>query len=592
MPPPTERLVDAAGAIERAVAPLPTVAARPFVSDADKCLDWHASVHLRSWATYRPSRWRWAAFQTPNFLAVSLIVCFVAGMVYHAVAPEFSPGPTDIPQKVRDRAALLFAICWLPSIRYLTTPERLRRPIPFFCIYGAFYSLYYAATAMFGRANVLILGTHMQSFDPAHDYDDAVNLLLASWLLLLLGYSLMPRPRMNWVAGLNDRLARVPPEWLSRWALAPPFIGAVSLVLQSRDWWPPGLGGFANLLTLLMEASFAVLVAYWRLGKLSRRALGGLAAASAATGFALLGVGVTAQLAFVVFAMLTGGWLARPVLRARHLVIATIVAAACVAVRGVTTQFREAVWRGEYANASVRERTRFMFDLVGAQLVSKGPSQAVADGWRVLAYRSANVDLLIDVMHRTPDEVPYWQGDTYRSLVGSFVPRLLWPDKPVKALGQEFGHRYHYLADSDHTTSINLPVLVEFYINFSTPGVLLGMFALGMLLRAIEDRLNRPGQTLLISVAATPLLARILVMECDLSLSFGGLPMQLATLWLIAAAMMWLAGVPVRIASLWPPWHTPWRPSHDDPPTRISQSVAYRRGAVLRAAHPAPRPPQ
>ena len=512
-------------------------------------------IHARVWNGYDLSQWRRRTGGAPNVLPLATICGIVAWMIYRAVLPDFTPGPTDVPQSVRDRAALLFAICWLPAIRYVTTPTSQRRPIPFLSLYGAFYSLYYAAAVMFGRANLLSLGPNRQLADPAHDYSDPVDLLLAGFVLLIVGYVLVPRIRLRWRGGLSERLARLTVAGVTPWALALLAIGAVSQLLQWRDWWPTGLGGLANLLTLLMEASLVFLVACWRRGKLSRRAAGALAFGATAAVAMMLGGGVTTQVLFALFAMFVGAWLGRPSLPVRYLVAGAVLVAACVAVRGVTTKFREAVWWGDRGTASSIERARFMADLLGRELKEEGPLDAVGQGWHVISYRSSNIDLLIDVMHRTPAEIPYWEGATYRSLVGSFVPRFLWPDKPVKALGQAFGHRYQYLAESDHQTSINLPVIVEFYINYSTPGVFIGMFVLGVLLRVVEEFINRPGQSLLISAAAAPLLARMLVMECDLSLTFGGIPMQVVTLWLLATALLSIEGAGLRRGSLRPPWY-------------------------------------
>src|SRR5262249_40379073 len=91
----------------------------------------------------------------------------------------------------------------------------------------------------------------------------------------------------------------------------------------------------------------------------------------------------------------------------------------------------------------------------------------------------SRADHLSDFAHviaRTGTSVPYWGGETYMTLFTSLIPRVLYPNKPKKKLGQEYGHRYRFIAPSDHGTSINFEQIVEMYANFGAEGVCIGMF--------------------------------------------------------------------------------------------------------------------
>jgi hypothetical protein len=70
------------------------------------------------------------------------------------------------------------------------------------------------------------------------------------------------------------------------------------------------------------------------------------------------------------------------------------------------------------------------------------------------------------VYQKTPNQVPYWEGESYTNLLYKFIPRFLWKDKPKEDMGQRFGHRYSILADNNLTTSMNTPILAEAYMNF------------------------------------------------------------------------------------------------------------------------------
>lgn len=531
---------------------------RPSLNPAEGARGiWHGRLHQRHWATFRPGRWYCPTAVPANAAALCAVLAFVVWALHRALVPQFAPGPRDIPQSVRDRAALLFALCWAPAIHFLVIEARKRRPLPFFAIYGCLYSLYYAISPMFGSANLLVLASGTGNADPAVDYAQPVDLLLAGWVLLILGYWFAPRLPAMGRTRIDSLLQRVSSRTLQNWSFGLLSAGVASEIMARRGWWPDSVAAVGNLFALLLESTLAVLAALWAMGKLSRGASIVASIGVVAALVLTLGGSATARLVFMLFALFIGVWLRRPVLRAHHVAAGAIAIATCVAMRGAMTDWRQDVWVLHGGKVSSSYRSALMIHLLKKRYAEAGALGTVADGWRVIAQRSSNVDLLIDTMRRTPADVPFWDGFTYQSLVGALVPRFVWPDKPTKTLGQDFGHRYRYISDADHTTSINLPVVIEFYINFGRPGLLIGMFVLGMLLKLIEEVINRPGQNLLISAAATPLLARLLVMECDLSQMYGGLPLQVLALWLTAGAILATAGLLVPRAPARPPWYAP-----------------------------------
>ena len=67
-----------------------------------------------------------------------------------------------------------------------------------------------------------------------------------------------------------------------------------------------------------------------------------------------------------------------------------------------------------------------------------------------------------------------------------FLPRVLFPAKPEEVTGQTFGHRYGLLSQSNFETSYNLPQLVEGYVNFGLPGVIVSALLFGFLYRIVQ----------------------------------------------------------------------------------------------------------
>lgn len=65
------------------------------------------------------------------------------------------------------------------------------------------------------------------------------------------------------------------------------------------------------------------------------------------------------------------------------------------------------------------------------------------------------------------------KGESYKLLITKFIPRILYPQKPVENWGQIYAKKFGYLPQYDNTTSINLDSVNESYINFGFYGALI-----------------------------------------------------------------------------------------------------------------------
>ena len=124
--------------------------------------------------------------------------------------------------------------------------------------------------------------------------------------------------------------------------------------------------------------------------------------------------------------------------------------------------------------------------------------------------------------------VPYWNGYTYKILTSKLVPRLFWKNKPSDTLGNEFGHRYNKLHNDDNknidlTTSWNMPVLNEFYVNFGKKGVLLGMLIIGIIFGFLTKFSNFQNMKNVESVIIFYLFIPLFFLESHLSLLIGAI---------------------------------------------------------------------
>jgi hypothetical protein len=82
-------------------------------------------------------------------------------------------------------------------------------------------------------------------------------------------------------------------------------------------------------------------------------------------------------------------------------------------------------------------------------------------------------------------QVDYLYGDSLWEGLIALVPRALWPDKPVTAGSPKIVSEMTGLKLNEDT-SFGVGNVMEFQINFGIPGLVVGFFLLGFLLRALD----------------------------------------------------------------------------------------------------------
>ena len=437
--------------------------------------------------------------------------------------------PSEIPMESRVLASILWVLCLVPAWHYLQLPERRRPPIPFLPLVGGVYLFYFPLHVVLGQSSV----NYLFRLEPAFDYARPVQFALAGWVALLIGYYGGAGLR------LNSPFRQVRPTDLGTLRTWGKLLLWGGLVFDAARQVVPipvvlrGLLYFTSMFSLLGIALLTILSVQKRL---SRRERWALYAGIALTALLRAGSGLVSNVVILALTIFLAVWAGGGRLGVRWILIAALSVAAMIGMRSVMMEYRARSWFAE-TQLSLVGRAMLMGQLLASKVAAEGVTATVEDGWTIVAGRSANLDLLGDVVRQTGTTVPFWGGETYLSLVGFAVPRFIWPSKPTKTLGQDFGHRYGYLDSWDTWTSINLPFLVEFYANFGEVGVLVGMVIVGLLYRLLDNDLNRAGQPLQVTICSLALLVPLLNIESDFSLVFGGLFMNGVALWALLVAL-------------------------------------------------------
>ena len=192
----------------------------------------------------------------------------------------------------------------------------------------------------------------------------------------------------------------------------------------------------------------------------------------------------------------------------------------------VKSQYRQMTWGSEEgpvnAASSPFDKAFAFVELAFTHLV-EGGTGTYAEQTESTALRYSQLEAVVYVMEQTPSVIPFWEGETYSDLLWSLVPRFLFPSKPIKQLGQVYGHRYGILDEWDSSTSVNVPhQVIEMYINFGPVGVLVGMALLGCAYRALTSLVARQqvaDQALLLGSVVFP---GMLDIGSNFTLVFGG----------------------------------------------------------------------
>ncbi len=434
-----------------------------------------------------------------------------------ALRRDFGPDGYFVP--LQGLAIVLLGLA--PGLAYL---RRVRRdpahaePLPFLPIIGVVFAIYFGLP--------VLVRDHVRFMDLTPNVlavAEALDLALLGLLALYAGFWLLA-PRL---LAVHARPLQVP--WNDDRARSAAFafiaVGCAALVAGELVSIPASIVQLVRLLTLMLRVGLGILIVLDLKGSTGRTM-------HVALWFLVVP-------AYLFFHLSTGqiGAFVRPLAFVLLLVWAyrfrlpwiklAALTLCAILLRGAAPEFRTMVWRSnDVAALGPFESSALYAGIVRKNLATR-PLETLDESVELIASRTSQLGLFAHAVHRTPEVVPYWGGETYKTLASSFVPRILWREKPTKELGQRFGHRYAAIGPHDRGTSVNLPQIVELFVNFGPLGVLFGMLALGVLYRLAYMKLDHPGASDGTTLIGAVVFTELINIESDFSLVFGGI-LQLA----------------------------------------------------------------
>lgn len=155
------------------------------------------------------------------------------------------------------------------------------------------------------------------------------------------------------------------------------------------------------------------------------------------------------------------------------------------------------------------------------------------------------LDAVVTIIRDTGSLFPFQYGSTIIPIFVAWIPRAIYPDKPVISYAKVFGETYwaEWFAGTGSAPSVS--ILGEAYVNFHFPGLVTIAFIAGVLLRGFYDylvRLRRSHSGLLLYALNMPYIA--MFWESDI-------------VGLITRAIFWnLLGILVCLIVARPAWRT------------------------------------
>lgn len=431
-------------------------------------------------------------------------------------------------------------------VDHFTRPDR--PPLPFVPAIGVFYAVFFGIPALTLGVVWPNPGQPLMSYfyqpaltlapEPSVNGLDGFNTgaCLLGMAVLMGPLRFLPA-RLAWLPHVRlGRTASPRRLLLTAWtALAVHFIG----MLLPSVWQFPGA---TQVVVPLGTVGFGIFWVFFLRGELSwpvavvvlllllpLRLILGLASGSLTPAFMIV----------VAFAFLTAA--ARPRMLLLLGVAVILLAGAYRPVLG----YRTLIWGADAPpNAGVLERIALLptglkkgWQWVGSP---SGPwDQGGGQGGlaREVLRRVNQVVVLAVVMRRTPDDIPYWEGHSLKNLATGMIPRILWPSKGLERIGNEFGHRYGFLIDSENNMAVNLPWLIEGYANFGWVGLVMVMGGVGLVLAFLERLFNHRGTAADLALG-TAILLPLANQESNISLTMGSLIQVSLFLALFLAVML------------------------------------------------------
>jgi hypothetical protein len=171
----------------------------------------------------------------------------------------------------------------------------------------------------------------------------------------------------------------------------------------------------------------------------------------------------------------------------------------------VILQNTKTTYRKMIRNAEIRDNKAATFAVLFFENLQKGSSFFEERNFFLIYTRMNQGNIVTQVMQRIPVIQPFDDGKyLFKTILSSFVPRFLWPDKPEA--GGRFNMQYYAGKKMNLVTSMNVGPLGEAYGSFGTRQAILFMVILGLFIRWVYGIVFRISRSIPLLVLWLPVM--------------------------------------------------------------------------------------
>jgi hypothetical protein len=182
--------------------------------------------------------------------------------------------------------------------------------------------------------------------------------------------------------------------------------------------------------------------------------------------------------------------------------------------------------------------------------VSGNVSDHLQEGFEATGNRLDGLGVASVLIRDTPRVSPFQNGRTLGLFFVAFIPRIIWPDKPLVGIGRWITKTY--TGSVVMTTWIAPTAVGDFYINFGYSGVFGGMLLLGLLLRFADESLLARSRTAPMILAAVVILFKLaMYIEGNIASSWSAAVFALVPIAATHAALRLIGStIPIQSSSV------------------------------------------
>jgi hypothetical protein len=197
--------------------------------------------------------------------------------------------------------------------------------------------------------------------------------------------------------------------------------------------------------------------------------------------------GMLEQVVLPITVLFVTKWLYTKRLPVNRLIVIALIIFFLSPVKGT---FRQTVWYGSETSASMSliDRVAFWVSEAGQYWIETlSGTRTISDSTSDALTRTDMIHQLAYVYSLTPSEIPFQYGGTYSYFFVAFIPRIIWPNKPVATANSTFAVTYRITTEEGaRRSTFGMGLVTEAYINFGWYGVLIIMFLQGAILGLLQ----------------------------------------------------------------------------------------------------------